>query len=103
LNAFKTSVDQIPAFIALAFDRVAISRVGGLKLGHPGSFGAPGALFLWRYSMNLIWILIVVLVVVALIGLPGLGPWHHSYGYYPSGLGGLLVIVLLVLLLSGRL
>lgn len=53
--------------------------------------------------MSLLWILIVVLVVLALVGLPGIGPWHHGYGYYPSGLGVPVVILLLVFLFSGRL
>lgn len=52
---------------------------------------------------NLLWLLVVILVVVALVGAPGVGPWSHGYGYTPSGLATLLVIILIVLLLTGRL
>ena len=53
--------------------------------------------------MSLLWIIVVVLVLFAIIGAPGVGPWQHSYGWFPSGGVGLIIIVLLVLLLSGRL
>jgi Protein of unknown function (DUF3309) len=47
--------------------------------------------------------LLVVIVLLALLfgGLPTWG--YHSYGYGPSGLIGLLVLVLVVLILTGRL
>ena len=53
--------------------------------------------------MNLLWLIVVILVVFALVGAPGMGPWQHSYGYFPSGIVGLIVIVLIILLLTGRL
>lgn len=53
--------------------------------------------------MSLLWILVVILIIAALIGVPGLGPWNHTYGYYPSGLITLIVVILVVLLLLGRL
>jgi hypothetical protein len=47
-------------------------------------------------------LLIVILILVVILG--GLPQWgYHSYGYYPSGAGTILVIVLVVLLLTGRL
>lgn len=46
-------------------------------------------------------ILIVVLVVLMVGGMPGLG--YHAYGWAPSGLLGVLLLVVLVLLLTGRL
>ncbi|HEV8714266.1 MAG TPA: DUF3309 family protein [Candidatus Binatia bacterium] len=46
-------------------------------------------------------LLLIVLIVLLLGGLPNLG--FHSYGYAPSGIIGVLVIVALVLLLTGRL
>jgi hypothetical protein len=46
-------------------------------------------------------LLLIVLIVLLLGGLPNLG--YHSYGYAPSGIIGVLVIVALVLLLTGRL
>jgi hypothetical protein len=49
-----------------------------------------------------IWTVIIILLVLALIGaLPGWG-YSHSWSYYPSGGLGLIVLVLLVLLLTGR-
>jgi len=47
-------------------------------------------------------ILLIVLVLLLVGALPA---WPHSrsWGYYPSGGLGLIVVVLLVLLLAGRL
>ena len=53
--------------------------------------------------MNLLWVLVIILIVLALVGAPGIGPWQHSYGWGPSGIGFIVVIILIVLLLSGRL
>ena len=46
-------------------------------------------------------ILLVILVLMLLGAIPA---WPHSrsWGYYPSGGLGLLVIILLILLLTGR-
>lgn len=46
-------------------------------------------------------ILIILLVLLVVGAAPGLG--YHSYGWGPSGIVGILLIVLLVLLLTGRL
>jgi hypothetical protein len=47
--------------------------------------------------------ILLVILVLALIG--ALPAWPHSrnWGYAPSGLTGLIVVILLILLLSGRL
>jgi hypothetical protein len=54
--------------------------------------------------MSLLWILVIVLLVLAVAGAP---TWPYStgwsYGWGPSGFVGLLVIVLIILLLTGRL
>jgi Protein of unknown function (DUF3309) len=47
-------------------------------------------------------ILLIVLVVLLIGALPS-WPYSRSWGYYPSGGLGLVVVVLLVLLLAGRL
>ena len=52
--------------------------------------------------MNALWVLVIVLLVLALVGAPGIGPWTHSYGYYPSGGIGLVLIIVVILLLMGR-
>jgi len=46
-------------------------------------------------------LLLIVLLALVLGGLPTWG--HHQYGYGPSGLGGVLLLIVLVTLLSGRL
>jgi hypothetical protein len=47
----------------------------------------------------------ILLVVVVLMLLGALPTWRHSreWGYYPSGGLGLVLLVLVVLMLSGRL
>ena len=47
-------------------------------------------------------ILLVLLILMLLGALPA-WPYSRSWGYYPSGGLGLLVVVVLVLLLAGRL
>jgi uncharacterized protein DUF3309 len=47
-------------------------------------------------------ILLVVLILMLLGALPT-WPYSRSWGYYPSGGLGLIVVVVLVLLLAGRL
>jgi len=47
----------------------------------------------------------ILLVVVVLMLLGAMPTWRHSreWGYYPSGGLGLVLLVLVVLMLSGRL
>jgi hypothetical protein len=47
-------------------------------------------------------ILLVLLILMLLGALPS-WPYSRSWGYYPSGGLGLVVVVVLVLLLAGRL
>ena len=46
-------------------------------------------------------LLLIIVIVLVMGGLPHWG--YHSYGYRPSGLGAVLLIILIVLLLTGRL
>jgi hypothetical protein len=46
-------------------------------------------------------ILLILLVLLIAGGLPTWG--YHSYGYAPSGVGGVLLLIVLILLLTGRL
>ena len=46
--------------------------------------------------------LLLVLLVLMLLGALPTWPYSRGWGYYPSGGLGLVVVVLLVLLLSGR-
>ena len=47
-------------------------------------------------------ILLIILILILVGALPS---WPHSrsWGYFPSGLVGLLVVILLLMLLTGRL
>jgi hypothetical protein len=47
--------------------------------------------------------ILLVVVVLLLVGALPAWPYSRSWGYYPSGGLGLVVVVLLVLLLAGRL
>ena len=46
-------------------------------------------------------VLVVLLVVVLLAVLPA-WPYSSGWGYYPSGIVGLIVVVLLIMALTGR-
>jgi hypothetical protein len=48
--------------------------------------------------MSLLLLIILILFVVG--ALPNFG--YHSYGYAPSGLAGVLLIIIIILLLTGR-
>ncbi|MES2263318.1 MAG: DUF3309 family protein [Pseudomonadota bacterium] len=47
----------------------------------------------------------IILIVLVLILIGALPSWPHSrnWGYAPSGFAGLIVLVLLIMLLTGRL
>ncbi|MBL6081042.1 DUF3309 domain-containing protein [Belnapia sp. T18] len=47
-------------------------------------------------------ILLIILIVV-LLGVLPTWPYSSGWGYYPSGILGIIVIVLLVMALTGRL
>jgi hypothetical protein len=46
-------------------------------------------------------ILLIVLVLLLVGGLPNWG--YHSFGFAPSGFAGVLLLVVVVMLLTGRL
>ena len=47
-------------------------------------------------------ILLIILILILLGALPS-WPYSRGWGYYPSGIVGIIVAVLIVLLLMGRL
>jgi len=46
-------------------------------------------------------LLLIIVLLIVFGGLPQVS--RHNYGYGPSGIGGIILVVLLVMLLSGRL
>lgn len=46
---------------------------------------------------------LLIILILLLIGAIPAWPYSAGWGYYPSGLLGLLVIILIILLLTGRL
>ena len=47
-------------------------------------------------------ILIVVLILLLIGALPT-WPYSRTWGYYPSGVAGLIILVIIIMLLTGRL
>ena len=46
--------------------------------------------------------ILLIILIIALIGAFPTWPHSRNWGYAPSGLTGLIVVVLIVLLLTGR-
>ena len=47
-------------------------------------------------------ILLLVLIVILLLGALPAWPYSRSWGYYPSGGNGLVLVIILVLVLMGH-
>ncbi|HWO01563.1 MAG TPA: DUF3309 family protein [Blastocatellia bacterium] len=47
--------------------------------------------------------ILIVLLILLLIGAVPSWPYSRSWGYYPSGLLGLVLLIIVVLALTGRL
>jgi len=47
--------------------------------------------------------ILIILLVLLLVGALPTWPYSASWGYYPSGGVGLVVLILIILLLTGRL
>ncbi|MCI0628640.1 MAG: DUF3309 domain-containing protein [Acidobacteria bacterium] len=47
--------------------------------------------------------LLIVILVLLLIGAAPAWPYSRSWGYYPSGFLGLVLLIVLLLFLTGRL
>jgi hypothetical protein len=52
--------------------------------------------------MSLGTILLIVLILILVGALPS-WPYSASWGYFPSGITGLVVVVIIILLVTGRL
>lgn len=51
--------------------------------------------------MSSVHLVLIILVVLVIFGLPNWG--YHAYGYGPSSIIGVVLVILLILLLLGRL
>jgi Protein of unknown function (DUF3309) len=47
--------------------------------------------------------LLLIVLVLLLVGAVPAWPYSRSWGYYPSGLLGVILLIVLLLLLTGRL
>ena len=47
--------------------------------------------------------ILLIILILALIGALPSWPYSRGWGYYPSGIAGVVVLVLIILLLMGRL
>jgi hypothetical protein len=47
--------------------------------------------------------LLIIVLVLLLVGAVPAWPYSRSWGYYPSGLLGVILLIILLLLLTGRL
>jgi hypothetical protein len=47
--------------------------------------------------------LLIVLLVLLLVGAVPAWPYSRAWGYYPSGLLGVILLIIILLLLTGRL
>ena len=47
--------------------------------------------------------ILIVLLVVLLLGAAPAWPYSRGWGYYPSGILGLLLLIILVMAVTGRL
>jgi Protein of unknown function (DUF3309) len=48
-------------------------------------------------------LILLIVLIVLLVGAIPTWPYSRDWGYYPSGGVGLLVLILIILLLTGRL
>jgi hypothetical protein len=47
--------------------------------------------------------ILIILLILLLIGSAPSWPYSRGWGYYPSGLLGIILLVVIILLLTGRL
>jgi len=47
--------------------------------------------------------ILVIFLVLLVIGALPTWPYSQGFGYYPSGIGGVILLIVVVMLLTGRL
>jgi hypothetical protein len=50
----------------------------------------------------MLWTILVILLILMLIGSIPTWPYSRGWGYYPSGLLGIVLVVVLIMVLFGR-
>jgi hypothetical protein len=50
----------------------------------------------------MLWTILVILLILMLIGTVPTWPYSRGWGYYPSGLLGVVLVVVLIMVLFGR-
>jgi hypothetical protein len=50
----------------------------------------------------MLWTILVILLILMLVGSVPTWPYSRSWGYYPSGLLGIVLVVVLIMVLFGR-
>jgi hypothetical protein len=73
-----------------------------MVMDYESSAGSQGPATLFCEGENAMYTILLILLVLMLIGALPAWPYSSGWGYYPSGGLGLVVIILLVLVLSGR-
>ncbi len=74
----------------------------GVLTDHPTPGMYALAIFHFRETVMSLGTIILILLVLLLLGALPTWPYSTGWGYYPSGGLGLVLIVLLVLVVSGR-
>lgn len=49
------------------------------------------------------WTILMIILIAALIGAFPAWPYSRNWGYYPSGLLGIVLLIVIVMALTGRL
>jgi hypothetical protein len=50
----------------------------------------------------MLWTILVILLILMLVGTVPTWPYSRGWGYYPSGLLGIVLVVVLIMVLFGR-
>jgi uncharacterized protein DUF3309 len=50
----------------------------------------------------MLWTILVILLILMLVGSAPTWPYSRGWGYYPSGLLGVVLVVVLIMVLFGR-
>lgn len=77
-------------------------RRPGTKIAEVWGTGPTGSLALFRRKEAAMSTILLIVLILLLIGAVPTWPHSRSWGYFPSGILGIVLIVLVVMLLTGR-